>query len=94
MDLVELTAGDRNNRYQRAALVLRTLGWLSIVWGVMISMWIMVGERAGSQLWLWWTAGQFVFGAVCLAVAGRLQTRSAHFAGNRELENERRDRAA
>lgn len=91
MDLVELTAGDRNNRYQRAALVLRTVGWLSIVWGLMISIYIWMGERAGSQLWLWWTIGQIVFGAICLGIASRLQ---AHSAGHPEIEDEIPKRAA
>jgi hypothetical protein len=77
MDIVETTAGTRTNRYQRAALVLRTLGWLSIVWGAMISIYIWMGERAGSLLWLWWTIGQFVAGAILLAIAGRLQNHAA-----------------
>ena len=74
---------DRVNRYQRAVLGLRVIGWLSICWGFMISMWIWMGERAGSQLFLWWTLGQIVFGVICLAVASRVHERA-----NRTLPGE------
>jgi len=94
MDIVELTAGERNDRYNRAAIVLRTLGWLSIVWGIGISIFIGMGEKAGSQLWLWWTLGQFVFGAVCLGVASHLKHREAQLAGRPELDSGRPNRAA
>jgi hypothetical protein len=94
MDIVELTAGDRNNRHQRAALVLRTLGWLSIIWGVCISIFVMVGERAGSQLWLYWTVGQLVAGAVLLGIASHLQHRGASMPLLESREVERRDRVA
>ncbi len=78
MDLVTVTAGDRDHRYLRAALVLRTIGWLSIVWGAMISIWIWMGLRAGSDLWLWWSVGQVAFGMICLAVASSLRLRRGH----------------
>jgi hypothetical protein len=94
MDILELTAGDRDNRYQRAALVLRTLGWLSIIWGVCISIWVMMGERAGSQLWLYWTLGQLVAGAILLGIARSLQNRGAAMPLLNERVVERRDRAA
>ena len=94
MDIVELTAGDRDNRYQRAALVLRTLGWLSIIWGVCISIWVMMGERAGSQLWLYWTLGQLIAGAILLGLASYLQRRGASMPLLEPRATERRDRAA
>lgn len=86
MDIVEVTAGDRDNKYNRAALVLRTLGWLSIVWGLMISMYIWMGEKAGSQLWLLWTLGQLVAGVIMLGIASRLRSRSAHLASRSEFD--------
>lgn len=92
MDVVRVIAGESNNKYERAALVLRTLGWLSIVWGAMISIWIWMGLKAGSDLWLYWTIGQFVFGAICLAVAGRLQERAARVVEAPDVEI--RNRAA
>lgn len=92
MDLVELTAGDKDNKYVRAALVLRTVGWLSIIWGLMISIYIWMGQNAGSQLWLWWSIGQLALGAVLLAIAARLKAHSGQAFG--VPETNRRDRAA
>jgi len=89
MDIVRVIAGESNNKYNRAALVLRVLGWTSIIWGCMIAIWIWMGLKAGSDLWLYWTIAQFVAGAVLLAMAARLQTRAAHLAST-----EPRDRAA
>ena len=95
MDIVRNIAGDRTAKYQRAALVLRTIGWLSIVSGLIIAMWIWMGLKAGSQLWLWWSVAQIGFGAILLGVANGLQTRAAHFAGRTDLvEDDERRRAA
>lgn len=80
MDVVRTIAGDKDSKYQRAALVLRTVGWTSIVWGLLTMIWIWTGLKAGSELWLWWTIAQFAFGAICLMAANRLQTRAAHLA--------------
>jgi hypothetical protein len=85
---------DRVNKYQREALGLRIVGWTSIVWGFVTSMWIMVGERAGSQLWLWSTFGLFVFGVICLVIAGRVQERANRTLPGEVLMAENRDRAA
>lgn len=74
--------------------MLRTLGWLSLVWGAMISIYIWMGERAGSQFWLFWSIGQFATGAILLAIAGRLQSRAANTALKAETELERPNRAA
>jgi hypothetical protein len=90
MDIVRVIAGESNNKYNRAALVLRVLGWTSIIWGCMISIWIWMGLKAGSDLWLYWTVGQFVVGAVLLSIATRLQMRAAHEVTDLEV----RDRAA
>jgi len=76
-DWVEVVAGDRDHKYQRAALVLRTLGWTSICWAAMISIWIWMGAKAGSNVWLWSTMGLFVLGVFFLSVGGRLQSRAA-----------------
>jgi hypothetical protein len=76
-DLVEVLAGDRVDKYRRAALVLRTLGWLSICWAAMVSIWIWMGAKAGSNIWLWSTIGLFVAGVICLGIAGRIQAHAA-----------------
>ncbi len=92
MDYVRVIAGEQNNKYQRAVMVMRVLGWTSIVWGCMISIWIWTGLKAGSDLWLYWTIGQFVFGIVCLAIAKHVQNREAQLVGRPDLDIE--DRAA
>ena len=90
MDWVELVAGDKEQKYQRAALVLRTLGWTLICWAAAISIWIWMGARAGANLWLWSTIGLFVFGVICLGVAGRLQIKAARsMVIPREPDNDR-----
>ncbi len=76
-DWVELIAGERLHRYNRAALVLRTLGWTSICWAAMVSIWIWMGAKAGANLWLWSTMVLFVIGAILLGIASSLQTRAA-----------------
>jgi hypothetical protein len=75
-DWVAELAGEQNQKYQRAALVLRTLGWIAICWAAMVSIWIWMGYKAGANLWLWSTLGLFVAGAICLGIAGQLQTRA------------------
>jgi hypothetical protein len=92
MDIVRVIAGEENGKYHRAALIVSVLGWLSIVWGCMISIWIWTGFRAGSDLWLNWAIAQFVVGAICLVIAGRLQERAAYLA--RTPDTEIKDRAA
>jgi 4-hydroxybenzoate polyprenyltransferase len=76
MEDVRVAAVDKSTGYMRAAIGLRTLGWLSIVWGCMISIWIWMGERAGSQMWLYWTLAQFAAGAICLFAASRLRAKA------------------
>jgi hypothetical protein len=92
MDIVRVIAGEENDKYQRASLVLRTLGWLSFTWGCGLAIWIWMGLKAGSDLWLWWSIGQFAFGAICLVVAARLRVRAAELM--RAPDAPIRDRAA
>jgi hypothetical protein len=96
MNDVRVTVADKSSGYMRAAMVLRTLGWLSIIWGCMISIWVWMGERAGSQMWLYWTLAQFAAGAVCLFVASRMRSRgmNAASASAVEIRRSENDRAA
>jgi hypothetical protein len=64
---INVALEDRAERYWETARTLRVVGWTSIVWGCGIVMWIWTGLKAGSNLWLLWTIGQFVAGAICLA---------------------------
>ena len=76
-DWIEVIAGESNQKYRRAALVLKTLAWTFIFWAAMISIWIWMGARAGSNVWLWSVMGLFVGGLVLLGVAAWLQTQAA-----------------
>ena len=76
-DWVEVVAGERLHRYNRAALVLRTLAWTSICWAALVSIWIWMGAKAGSNLWLWSTLVLFVLGAIFLGIASLLRARAA-----------------
>jgi Flp pilus assembly protein TadB len=68
-------AGGRNNQHYRAAMVMRVLGWIFILWGCGVSIWIWMGARAGSMLWLWVTAGLMLLGVICIVIAARYQAR-------------------
>jgi hypothetical protein len=76
-DWVEVVAGERLHRHQRAALLFRTLGWISICWAAMVSIWIWMGYKSGANLWLWCTIAFFVTGVICLGIASGLQRRAA-----------------
>jgi len=97
MGLIEYFGGDEPGRsewdkYERAGLVFRTLGWLSIAWGCVTLIWVFTGVQAGSYWWLIWTIAQFVIGILFLGISERLQARSAHLIPHPEVEV--RDRAA
>jgi len=79
-DWVEVIAGEANQKYRRAALILRTLGWTGICWAAALSIWIWMGARAGSNWWLWGAIGLLVAGAVLLGIASRLQIKAARLA--------------
>jgi hypothetical protein len=75
-DWVEVIAGEANQKYRRAALVLKTLAWTLIFWAALISIWIWMGVRAGSNVWLWSAIGLFGVGVILLGMAAWLQTRA------------------
>ena len=75
-DWVEVVAGEAEQKYRRAALVLRTLAWTAIFWAAAISIWIWMGYKAGSNWWLWGAIGLFVGGSILLGIASRLQVKA------------------
>jgi len=75
-DWVEVVAGEENQKYRRAALLFRTLAWMSISWAALISIWVWMGLRAGSNWWLWGTLGALFVGAVLLGIASRLDAKA------------------
>ena len=93
-DWVEEIAGDKLDKYRRAALVLRVLGWTCIVWAAMISIWVWMGLRAGSGLWLWSMVGLFVGGVICVGIAAFLQARAAKLVNVPRADGDGRFRAA
>jgi len=93
-DWVAEIAGDSNDKYRRAALVLRTLAWTSICWAAALSIWIWAGARAGSNLWLWSVLGFFVGGVILLGIAARLQLKASHFVETPGKPDDDRIRAA
>jgi hypothetical protein len=82
VDWVEVLAGEENQKYRRAGLVLKTIGWLLICWAVMITIWIWMGLRAGSNWWLWGCVGLFLGGALAVTIGNRLQSRAARLIRN------------
>ena len=91
---VNVTLEDRAEKYWNLARDLRVVGWTSIVWGCMIAIWIWMGLKAGSDMWLIWTIAQFVAGAVCLAAAAWLRYRGSQIFASSRLVIENRERAA
>lgn len=58
---------------EQRALTLRTLGWMLLVFDVaIIAVFIFVGLRSGSLLWLYWTVIQGALG-IALVGAGMYQ---------------------
>ena len=76
-DWVEVVAGEENQKYRRAGLVLKTLGWMGICWAACISIWIWMGAKAGSNWWLWGTIGLLFVGAVLIGIGSKLQDKAA-----------------
>jgi hypothetical protein len=84
----EIAAG-RDNQHYRAAMVMRVLGWIFILWGAGVSIWIWMGARAGSLLWLWVTAGLMLLGVICIVIAGRYQSRVGRTVGDSDADGRR-----
>ena len=58
---------------EQRALTLRTVGWLLLIFDVaIIAVFIFVGLRSGSLLWLYWLVIQGIVG-LGLVAAGRYQ---------------------
>lgn len=76
-DWIETLAGEANQKYRRAALILKTLAWTFIAWAALISIWIWMGIRAGLYVWLWSAIGLFVGGVILLGIAAWLDVQAA-----------------
>ncbi len=51
---------------QRLGSVLVTVGWVLIAMDCILSVWIWVGLRSGSDFWLWWVIIEGVLGFACI----------------------------
>ncbi len=74
------TVMDKVDELGRRALVLRTLGWMLLVFDGIVAVWIWMGLKSGSALWLWWTVLEGIAGVLLLGMASYYKTR-----GNRTL---------
>jgi len=61
-DSERLRATDEAVHEQRLGSVLITVGWVLIAMDCILSVWIWVGLRSGSDFWLWWVIIEGVLG--------------------------------
>ncbi len=74
-------AVDREKLEQRA-LTLRTVGWLLLIFdAAIISLFIFVGLRSGSPLWLYWAVIQAVVGIGFVAAGWHREEIAGELAG-------------
>lgn len=60
---------DREEKYEKWALTLRTIGGLLFIEALIVCQWIWMGWRAGSKLWFWATAACGLLGLICFGAA-------------------------
>jgi hypothetical protein len=60
---------DREEKYEKRALTLRTIGGIFFIEALIVCEWIWMGWRAGSALWFWATAGFGLLGLICFGAA-------------------------
>ena len=57
-----LRATDEAVHEQRLGSVLITVGWVLIAVDCILAVWIFVGLRGGSDMWLWWVIVEGILG--------------------------------
>jgi UDP-N-acetylmuramyl pentapeptide phosphotransferase/UDP-N-acetylglucosamine-1-phosphate transferase len=60
---------DREEKYEKRALTLRTLGGIFFIEAFIVCPWIWMGLKSGSALWLWATIGLGLLGMICFGAA-------------------------
>ncbi len=58
---------------QHKAADLRMIGWVLLLFDSIPVVFIWVGFRVGSNLWLWWSLIEGLFGLGLIRVAGRIR---------------------
>ncbi len=71
------TVMDEVEELERIALTLRTLGWMLLVFDGIVAVWIWMGLKSGSALWLWWTGLEGIAGVLLLGMASYYQMRAS-----------------
>lgn len=71
------TIMDQVDELGRRALVLRTLGWMLLAFGGIVAVWIWMGLKSGSALWLWWTILEGIAGVLLLGMASYYEMRAS-----------------
>ena len=67
---------------EQSALTLRTIGWLLLVFDMMIvALFIFVGFRVGNDLWLFWTVIQGTAGMGLVAAGMARESRASEMTG-------------
>jgi hypothetical protein len=81
-DRAAMDAAWQAEEYEERGKSLFVLGWVVGCMGGITGVWIWVGWRAGSDLWLWYTLGLGLVGAMLAGRGTWLRARSAAlFAG-------------
>ena len=55
---------------EHISLVMRTVGWLLLIFDIIPAVFVWVGLRTGSEMWLWWTVAEGMLGGL-LVVGGQ-----------------------
>jgi hypothetical protein len=55
---------------------LRVLGWMLLAFDLIIAVYVLIGLREGSTLWLWWTLAEGGLGLLLVGIGSHLRTRS------------------
>lgn len=62
--------------FEHLGLVMRSVGWLLLIFDSIPAIWVLVGLRDGSELWLWWALLEGIVGFV-LVVGGNYYKEAA-----------------
>ena len=63
-----LRATDEAVHEQRLGSVLIVVGWVLLAMDCILAVWIWVGLRSGSDMWLWWVIIEGILGLGFIAV--------------------------
>jgi hypothetical protein len=76
-----LRATDEAVHEQRLGSVLVTVGWVLIAMDCILAVWIWVGLRSGSEMWLWWAIGEGILGFALIFIGRHKRQAGAQVIG-------------